>query len=129
MEETQQLVSEVQQIIHQYKSEVTGKRKQWPRAVKERVKKLWEHGMSSHKISQLVDIPYVTLNSWEKTLKGQFKPVKVKSAEPVNPDLTAKALTARPSTAEPLTVKTPNGFEIKGLSFNQVQELIQGDLA
>ncbi|MCB9083604.1 MAG: hypothetical protein H6624_04635 [Bdellovibrionaceae bacterium] len=127
MDEGDNLISEIQQIIIQYKQEVTGGRKAWPKAVKDRVKKLWKLGYSSHELSKIIGVPYVTLNAWEKAAPGRFKPVKIRDQKAVpTAALTVKSSTVEPLTVEGLTVVTPQGYQIKGLSFSQVRQLIHG---
>lgn len=50
MNEVEQLVEEIKQIQVQYKREVGGRRKQWPRSIKERVLRLSSAGLKFREI-------------------------------------------------------------------------------
>jgi len=67
--ESAELVSEIKQIMEQYRREVPGRRRAWPEAIKSRVRRLNESGLSLYSIAQLIGIPYVTLKSWERKQK------------------------------------------------------------
>lgn len=127
MENREQLISEIQQILIQYKAEVSGRRKQWPKSIRERVVKLWSGGLSSAAIAKRVAISYTTLKGWEYRNKGHFKPVSVRKAA-----LTVETSTVRaslkpgpPLTVKAFTVRTPKGTEIEGLSFEHVLRLLE----
>ena len=117
MEEQEQLFSEIRQVIHQYKQEVTGKHKPWPKAVKDRVRRLRELGVSIPEISRQIGLSYATLKFWESSGKGNFKALTVKP-------LTVKRASKMNSTVDTLTVKTADGLEVHGLSLDQVKYLL-----
>ena len=50
--DTDLLIDEIHQIKAQYEQQVTGKRKQWPKAIKERVMALVSTGMGPQAIAK-----------------------------------------------------------------------------
>ena len=129
--EQEQLLSEISQVIEQYKTEVTGARKMWPRAVKDRVRQLRETGISAMDLAGRVGVPYATVKSWEsgrKLPRGHFKRVKMAEASPEK-SLTVKSLTVK-RHPEPhiLRVSTARGLTVEGLNFEQVVSLLKAVL-
>lgn len=136
--ESADLISEIKQIMAQYRREVPGRRRAWPEAIKTRVKRLNDNGLSLYSIAQLIGIPYVTLKNWErKQNTGGFRAVTVKTSKPVTTVVppTAKCpTTVEGQTVKPLTVvgseqsssiaiTHPSGIRIEGLSFNEAVQL------
>ena len=114
------LIDEISQMTVQYRAEVTGHRKEWPRSIRERVEKLGELGLKPKKIAEKTPIPYETVLQWRyernRFLKLQaFHSLPV--AQPDNATVTvalngdAKASTAPLSK---VTVTTPSGYQIAG---------------
>lgn len=64
MNRRNELLEEILQITSQYKDEVPGKRKAWPKAIKERVRELNELGMNVKAICERAGQPYYTVLSW-----------------------------------------------------------------
>ena len=133
------LFLELEQICEQYKEQVPGRRRAWPRAVKDRIGELQRLGISGHQISKRVPIPYMTIASWrrDKPESGSaFLPVKIVEQPTLAP---ARATTVtvekrergRPpiqkvSIATTVTVVAPNGLRIEGLPVDAALRLLRG---
>lgn len=132
-----QLLEELRQICSQYKSEVPSRRRPWPRSIKTRIEQLKGMGISYHRISKETCIPIMTMYSWRKTRNaGSFLPVRV-SGESRSPevigDRTSTVTVKIPSKPGPkirristVTVTTPDGIKIEGLSTEQVLVVLRG---
>jgi len=134
------LLEEIRQIVAQYQAEVPGGRKAWPNAIKQRVARLKELGLSYKAISDHTGLPYFTVLGWRGS--GQ-KAGAVGKFHQVTPDAAYAAATvavatfsegpgaaaariSRAATTETATVAvaTPNGFRIEGLSLAQAIDLL-----
>jgi hypothetical protein len=65
----QSLFSELEQICEQYKQQVPGRRRAWPKAIKERIFELQALGINGHQVSRRVPVPYMTIVSWRTQAK------------------------------------------------------------
>lgn len=112
--ELEKLLGELAQLQGQYKSEVPGARKAWPRSIKERVAKVAELGVSSAEIARQTKIPYYTIHGWAKSQSrkapGKFREIAVVAARQ------APAPPASVAESGTVTVTMPNGCKIEGLS-------------
>lgn len=115
------LFSELSQICEQYKREVPGGRRAWPKSIKDRVFALQRLGISAHQVAKQVPIPYMTIVSWNaaERKKGKFLPVKVVKGEPTTVTVASRARRDQkhrgPAPVTTVTVVTPTGFRIEGL--------------
>lgn len=124
----QNLFSELEQICEQYKEQVPGRRRAWPKAVKERIEELERHGVSGYEVSKRIPVPYMTIVSWRSKAKNKsaaapgFLPVKI--VDEIRPTtVTVKRRGRKPkqsstqasTTLTTVTVVAPNGFRIEGM--------------
>ena len=65
------LFSELEQICEQYKKQVPGRRRAWPKAVKERIAEIERHGVSGYEVAKRVPVPYMTIVSWRSKTKSK----------------------------------------------------------
>ena len=118
MENTNRLIEEIQQIKVQYKAEVAGGRKQWPRAIRDRVLQLSSAGVRMREISERTGISYHTLASWTAS-DFHSLPVVRESTNPTARKKVATVTVAKSSKSRvvskiaTVTVKTPEGFVIR----------------
>jgi hypothetical protein len=128
MKERQQiLLDEIKQISQQYQQQVPGRRKAWPNAIKQRVIALKDLGLSFKAISEQTGLPYFTVLGWRET-RGTFRQVSP-SQEIVTATVTVPTCPLIPATVIPtatVTVATPEGYRIEGLSISQLIELLRG---
>lgn len=78
VDEVEQLISEIVQIKDQYASEVgLGRRRAWPKSIKDRVARLDEIGIAPKIVSARTTIPYDTIVLWRynrrHTVHGRLK--------------------------------------------------------
>lgn len=126
-----EIFEELRQICEQYKNEVPGRRRAWPKSIKDRVFALQRQGIRSNQIAKRVPIPYATIMSWNVSdkRKGAFLPVKVvKSATP--PTVTVGGRPKRKhgpveSKVMTVTVVTPKGLRIEGLPIEAALDLLK----
>lgn len=57
-----EIVNQIRQIKEQYEAQVTGKHKQWPKAIKERIRVLAESGMRPRHIAEVTGISFHTVS-------------------------------------------------------------------
>lgn len=142
--EISQLLDELRQICAQYTQEVPKKRRPWPESVRTRIFRLRFLGVSNHRIAQESGIPVMTLYTWkmpkqedaralpapEAQAPGEFLAVRVVRRRTGLASLSGRSKGARPTTvtvktreAGPvLTVITPNGVRLEGLTLEQAIE-------
>jgi len=122
MENSDRVIEEIQQIKAQYKTEVAGVRKAWPRAIKDRVLKLASDGVRLREVADRTGISYHTLASW--TAKAEFEkfhslPVVRKSTNSAirknvaTVTVTKSSKSGVVSKIATVTIKTPDGFVIR----------------
>ena len=138
----QNLFSELEQICEQYKEQVPGRRRAWPKAVKERIEELARLGVNGYEVSKRVPVPYMTIVSWRSKAKSisasssGFLPVSVVT-EKRPTTVTVKRRGRKPkqipsqSTNAPttVTVVAPNGLRIEGLPVEFVMLLMTSTAA
>ncbi len=117
MSEAERIISEVLQIKSQYQAEVAGSRKQWPRAIKDRVRELATgHDLSLREISEGTGISYYTIANWtQKDRASKFHQVAVVASKPkrIATVTVARNLKSPKPEIATVTVKTPDGFLIR----------------
>jgi transposase-like protein len=130
MDESSKLIEEIRQIKVQYRAEVNGVRKQWPRAIKTRIIQLCESGLRSQEIADKTGISFHTVSAWKSKHKNKElfhqlpvvlgntkKPVSKKSAT-VTVTKTGESILSTKSVT--VTVTTPGGYKIEGLTAEQL---------
>jgi hypothetical protein len=127
--QTHQLLDELRQICSQYSKEVPGRRRPWPRSIRERVIALRRARISFGKISEASGISLQTMYSWKlgRETRGAFLPVRVAKKPRLQPSrLENRKLRPevqrdreQPST---VTVVLSTGLRIEGLDFGQAVE-------
>jgi hypothetical protein len=130
-----EILNELRQICRQYKDEVPGKRRAWPRSVKERVFGLQAQGLSARQIADQISIPCTTILSWNSAEKkrGNFLPVKVvrKSSSSTVTVGKSQGLEGKRSsvfTNTTVTVVSPRGIRVEGMPLDAALSLIQGEM-
>jgi hypothetical protein len=145
------LLEELRQIVAQYQAEIPGGRKAWPNAIKHRVARLKELGLSFKAISDQTGLPYFTVLGWRDYAAkandaGQFRQVSPDAAFTAAtvavatlskdlpaaqgrvsrnaPEPAALPPSAAVTTTATVTVTTPEGFRVEGLSFPQAVDLL-----
>lgn len=133
MNETEKLFDEILQIRSQYKAEVDGTHKQWPKAIRERAMRLQELGVSRKNLSQRSGISYHTLAYWSMARKQSagFHPLAVKP--PLLPTEGEAATTVtRHKNADhrkvfaTVTVTTPDGSHFRFASARDALLVLKG---
>lgn len=135
------LIEELTQICEQYKSEVPSRRRAWPQSIKKRIFELRRLGIGAGAIAEATQIPLQTIYSWSnrKPDGGTFLPVPVvvdkrrTKSTPSTPTVTVRQTSRRaapPSDADQnfptVTVVTPSGYRLEGLTYEMMRELIAG---
>ena len=149
MNSQDQIVEQIRQIKNQYEAQVTGKHKQWPRAIKERVVALAEMDLSLSSIAEQTGISYHTIASWTaKPNRSKFREITV--APPTKalpaPERRTKSLTVTVTGKRPVgrpptklarveknrntrngtvTIKTPGGYLVEGLDSEGLAEFFK----
>lgn len=114
------LIDEISQMTTQYRAEVTGHRKEWPRSIRERVEKLGELGLKPKQIAEKTPIPYETVLQWRYERNKFLKLQAFHSLPVVQRDDATVTVASNGDTklaAEPfskVTVTTPSGYRIEG---------------
>jgi transposase-like protein len=128
MEESNKLIEEIQQIKIQYRSEVDGIRKQWPKAIKTRIIQLCGLGLRSQEIADRTGISFHTVSAWKSKYKSKFHQLTVPAAKtksvfsktPVTVTAAQSEESLVSTKSVTVTVTTPGGYRIEGLSFEQL---------
>lgn len=131
--EKTELLNEINQLLSQYRVEVPGGRRAWPESIKSRAMELRNHGLNCTEISRAAGIPYFTVLKWQKEKrKPGFDLVNVvparrgrrrKVATVTVPGLSVKPVTPASATST-VTVTTPKGLRIEGISDRLLLELV-----
>lgn len=129
------LIDELTQISEQYKSEVPSRRRAWPQSIKKRIFELRRLGVGASRIAAATKIPIQTIYSWHsrKLDVGTFLPVPVveRKSESKTPTVTVrkkriptKVQSGAHQNFPTVTVVTPSGYRLEGLTFQMMRELI-----
>ena len=114
MSQQETLLREIAEITKQYKEEVPGGRKTWPRSIRERVVQLYRLGLSAKAVADKTGIAYYTVLNWKKR-DPEFKRIKIL------PLIQSATVTVPESKkVATVTVTTPKGLLIEGLTFDQL---------
>lgn len=126
----QVLASEIKQIYEQYIREVgSGGRKVWPRAIKDRALELDSLMHSSKEAAKISGLPVDTIYLWRSEVKkSKFKSLPVVRSKSVTVT-DAKLPSPQPrtlidSSSVTVTVTTPKGFKLEGLSARVALEIV-----
>jgi len=115
MDATDQIYSEITQIIEQYRTEVPGRRRAWPKAVKERVQDLRRRKVSWDEISKSTGIPVSTLYQW-----------RIRKSTSSFQELSVVPTSGRSrSDGHSVTVVVSDRIRVEGLDVGSVIKLIQ----
>jgi hypothetical protein len=110
-----EVLSEIRQLLSQYRAEVPGNRRAWPESIKNRVLGLRDLGLNFKEISRQTGIPYFTVLAWRDAKKKPgFELVRVVSGK-VGKSATATKPTQQGSVGT-VTVTTFKGTRIEGIS-------------
>jgi len=134
MENTAKLIEEIRQITIQYKAEVSGNRKQWPKAIKIRVMQLCALNFTTREIAEQTGVSFHTVAAW-KTEQNQKKfhplPVMIEATpKPVTKnigtvtDTKNSKETSKENKSSTVTVTTPDGFILEVGSAKVATEII-----
>lgn len=122
-----EIVAELQDLCAQYKAEVPGRSRAWPKSIKERVAELSARGLGDSEVARLVPIPMQTIYSWRHNKKAKspapsFLPVKINKISTATVKKRSKPQKVKPPT---VTVTTPSGFKIEGLQASDVLDFFE----
>lgn len=127
MESADEIIAQICHIKDQYEAQVTGQYKQWPLAIKDRVKALAESGMKTKIVAERTGISYHTVISWlHGPYKKTFRELTVVDKKSVAVTKKSTAVTATKKSRavtdvqKSVTVKTPDGFLISAQSMSDV---------
>lgn len=125
----QELYAEIRQIYQQYLKEVPKKRRPWPESTKTRILELWKLGVSSHQIAQETGLPTQTMYSWRQRLKKDdsgFLPVPIVKKRHRRSNFDIQLSQLESETKSPtVTVVTPDGFRIEGITASDAARIIR----
>jgi hypothetical protein len=114
--EVEQIISEIVEIMEQYRREVPSGRRAWPESIKRRVLRLRELKIRCAEISRRTGLPYYTVLEWQKIPAAFVElPVVVKSE---------KVSTVTVPTLGVLTLTFPSGIRIEGVGVEALKALL-----
>ena len=112
----EQIVSEIVEIMEQYRREVPSGRRAWPESIKKRVLTLRESGIRCAEISRRTGLPYYTVLEWQKSPTAFLELPVVMKAEKVG--------TVTVPTSGVMTVSFPSGVRIEGVDVEALKALL-----
>ncbi len=126
----QQLIEEIQNLTKQYHSEVSSKRKPWPKSIKDRVRELFSLEVPQKKTAALLEIPYATIVSWKLPAKkksdSDFHGLTVRPG----PTVTVRTSDSQNYNPSPtVTIRTPDGYILEvseSIAVKTILELQRG---
>ncbi len=127
-----ELLTEVSQIIAQYRQEVPGRRRAWPESIKNRVLELQRMGFERSDIAKGTGISYFTIFNWGEAKAPRFEPVAIVPSRRALPKAATVTVTKcrrrhRPSCRPALTTVTvtmPGGIRIEGVTVEVLLKLL-----
>ena len=129
MDRAAQLIDEITQLTIQYKNEVPGGRRAWPKSIKERVFELVDSGAKRGEICERTGIAYHTIHGWldqrKASLPATFEQVAVVAEVPTKRKRRGPRKSSTVTVKNEVvtvTVKTPNGYVIEGLPVKDVMD-------
>jgi len=140
MTQSKQLIAEIRSIRDEYFHEVgEGKRRAWPRAIKERVLKLCDLGEFRTKdIARLTSISAEVIGQWRYLAKKELQQGSAFHSLPVVAGVGTRSMAQSPTLTEPATVTVPDfikhgirvttqdGYVIEGLTADSTVLVMQG---
>lgn len=146
MEEVERVLFEIVQMKARYATEIRGRRKEWPRSIKERVLMLLAAGIKLRHISRRTLIPYETMVLWRRERQRTALVELVRSVPPEFAEVTvteevatvvenqvtvaatvpSKVLTVTESEDSSITVTTPDGYTIRLKSAEEAVVFVRG---
>jgi hypothetical protein len=132
---TEGLVSEISQIMEQYRREVPSKRSRVPESVRERVVALHGLGLNFREISRKTGLPYFTVIKWKPKKGGAFEPMRITNGKSngliseVATVTVAKRKRRRVAMVTkanegPVSVVFANGTRIEGLNAEMLSQIL-----
>jgi hypothetical protein len=136
----EEVLNELQQLISQYRDEIPGGRRAWPRSIKSRARGLFNQGMSTARIAADCGLSYHTVLNWipkDQRQRYRHRPKSVASAHfsevevlkeraPATVTVAARAqlpakshkvsVELEPSRIATVTVTLPGGVRIDGVT-------------
>jgi transposase len=134
MYESNKLIEDIRQIKLQYRAEVNGVKKQWPRSIRTRVLQLCELGLKSRDIAEKTGISFHTVSAWKNKYRAPFHQLPVVSEHGKNA-VAQKQTTvtdrkngksSASTKSVTVTVLTPGGYRIEGLDVDQLAVFFKG---
>jgi len=139
---SEQILDQIRQIKEQYESQVTGKHKQWPRAIKDRVVALADSGMKIQVISDRTGISRHTVASWTaKLARRKFQEITVSQRPRGRPPKALNVKHRNRTDARKIatitnrqihrrrngtiTMVTPTGYKVEGLNVADLLEFFK----
>jgi hypothetical protein len=118
----EELYSEIEQMLSQYREEVPGRRRAWPKSIQNAVRELHRLGLNWSEISKQTKIPYHTVLQWRVSKpKASFNELKIIPSPSHSKILSSKSVPVNVGT---VTVTTSNGVCIEGLFFESLLLLL-----
>jgi hypothetical protein len=114
-----ELLQDIREMTAQYRAEIPGGRKAWPKSIREKVLELSRLGMKASAIAEATGLTYFTVHGWKKRAPA-FSAVAITKAATVTVPILPAGPALPPAT---VTVTTKSGLKIEGLSFAQAFEL------
>jgi hypothetical protein len=111
----EQIISEIAQIMEQYRKEVPGGRRAWPESIKSRVIRLRGAGLRCAEISRRTGLPYYTVLEWRKSATAFVELPVVKEK---------KVGTVTVPSLGTVTVFLPSGVRIDGVGAELLKALL-----
>jgi len=112
----EQIVSEITEIMDQYRREVPSGRRAWPESIKSRVLSLRRAGVRCAEISRRTGLPYYTVLEWRRGQSGFVElPVVVEAK---------KVSTVTVPTLGTITVVLPSGVRIEGMCVEVLKAIL-----
>ena len=145
MEDAEKLIDEIKQIKVQYKAEVSGGRKTWPKAIKTRIMQLCDLALGPQEIANRTGISYHTVSAWraQNRARSNFHQlpvvhvgpksvvpkksvtVTVKGKRPVGRPPTKSVTVTDTSRSPEISVLTPGGYLVEGLDAKGLAEFFK----
>lgn len=134
MEQIERLTDEIRQIRTQYRAEITGGRKQWPKAIKDRVLMLRSQGVRLKHLAERTGLPYHTLALWSSEAKrARFREITVVPSlarKPSDQKIVTVTVPRKSKSSESekiatVTVTTPEGFLVQVRSVTEAASVVR----
>jgi transposase-like protein len=134
-----EIVSELNQLIIQYRREIPGGRRAWPQSIQSRVRNLFHQGMPIARIARAIGLSYHTVLNWvpkedrqrdrsrrqaSRASDGHFSEIEIRPERDIAtvtvPVRTFVGATSRaerkPDETATVTVTLPGGIRVEGVT-------------